>query len=100
MLPIFTSGDRILQMLQTQWASAINPLLALPLTRGVQLKEVPLVVGPNVINHRLGRKLQGWIITRKRAAGSFYDTQDINQSPELTLNLNSDAAVIVDIWVY
>ena len=99
-LPIYKLDDKDVMMLQTNWASAINPVLNNAFNNGLLLKDQSLAVGANVINHKLGRKLQGWVLTRVRAASSIYDTQDTNQSPQLTLNLQSSAAVVVDLYVF
>lgn len=88
------------ELAQTQWATALNPVVNNPISAGVLLKNITLTVGANSVNHRLGRKLQGWIIVRQRAAGSVYDTQDSNKFPELTLSLQSSAAMVVDIYVF
>ena len=97
-LPIFQDPNRNLMMMQTQWASQLNPVLAIPSI--TILKNVSLKVGANVINHMLQRPLQGWYIVRQRALASIYDTQDSNQNPSLTLNLTSNAVVSVDIAVF
>jgi hypothetical protein len=99
-LPIFKTEDQELSLMQTKWASQIDPLLTQPQASGVRLLSVTLVVGDNVINHRLGRKLQGWQLTRQRAAASIYDKQDNNNTPSLTLILNSTATVTVDLFVW
>ena len=85
---------------QTAWASEINPVLSNALVQGVLLKSVKLSSGSNVINHGLGRVLQGWIPVRIRASATMYDTQDANPSPGLTLQLTVSAAVTVDIYVF
>lgn len=100
MLPIFQTSSKELNLLQTNWASQLNPMLSNPASQSILLKNVPLINGLTVINHRLGRVLQGWKIVRQRAAASIYDTQDSNQNPELTLFLNSSAAVTVDLEVF
>lgn len=87
-------------MVQTRWASILDPLTTNPLLQGIVLKQVQLTTGANVINHRLGRKLQGWLIVRLRAPASINDTQDGNTMPQLTLLLNSSADAVVDIYVY
>jgi hypothetical protein len=99
-LPIFHTQLRELSMLQTQWSSAINPVLNNPISNGVLLSNVVLTTGANVINHTLGRKLQGWTMTRIRASATFYDTQDTNTMPELTLQLNASGNVTVDIYCF
>lgn len=99
-LTIFQSDDTNMQLMQTSWASSLNPLLKNAVLQGVLLKDVSLASGANVVNHKLGRKLQGWVLVRKRAAGDIYDTQDTNSTPALTLNLNSSAAIVVDLYVF
>lgn len=99
-LPILHTDNKDLSMLQTTWGSQLNPLLAAPLNNGLMLENVILASGANVINHKLGRKLKGWLITRIRASATIYDTQDTNQRPNLTLNLTSSANVTVDIFVF
>lgn len=101
MLPIHQAqDDQPLMMLQTTWAQQLNPLLSNPLSNGQLLKSVTLASGTNVINHKLGRKLQGWVLTRVRAAVQLHDTQDSNPRPELTLQLVSSGAVTVDLYVF
>lgn len=88
-------------MLQTKWATELNPILTNPVSNGLLLKGIILTTGANVINHKLGRKLQGWVVTRYiGGAASLYDTQDNNGMPQLTLNLTSSANVSVDIYVF
>lgn len=99
-LPIFHSEDRNFQMMQTQWASQLNPVIAKPQVQSSILKNVTLTSGTNTINHLLGRPLQGWKIVRQRGPASIYDLQDTNQMPNLTLVLNSSAGVVVDIEVF
>lgn len=100
MLTIFQSPSKEMLLMQTSWAADLNPLISNQLTNGNLLTNQALASGANVINHKLGRPLKGWIITRCRAAATFYDTQDASLTPQLTLNLNSSAAVTVDLWVF
>lgn len=99
-LPTFQTDDRDFQLMQSTWSSALTPLLNSPMLNGRLISEQPLVAGLNVINHKLGRKLQGWVIVRQRAAATFYDTQDANTSPALTLDLQSTGTVVVDLYVF
>lgn len=86
--------------MQTYWAAQLNPILALPISRGLILSKVALVSGSNTINHLLSRKLQGWFLVRQRASATIYDTQDSNLSPEITLLLTASGNVTVDIFVF
>lgn len=86
-----------LNQMQVQWAQQLDPIIANPILNNVILKSISLKSGTNVINHRLGRNLQGWKPTRIRASATFYDMQDTNQTPQLTLVLVSSAAVVIDL---
>lgn len=85
---------------QTQWAQQIDPILARPANQSNILPNVKLTTGTNAVNHLLGRKLQGWNPVRIRSAATFYDQQDSNQHPELTLILISSADVVIDLEVF
>lgn len=89
-----------LELMQTSWAQQLNPVIANQLLNGILLKNQVLTTGTNIINHKLGRNLQGWIPTRVRASATFYDTQDNNQSPNLTLVIVSSANCTIDLWVF
>lgn len=88
------------EMAQNRWASMINPILASPIANGLLLDNVELINGITVVNHRLGRVLQGWIIVGINGAATVYDNQATNQMADLTLSLTSDADVIVSLWVF
>lgn len=96
-----------------KWAAELNPLLGNSQNNARILKSVPLVSGVNNINHLLGKTLQGWSIVRRRqyvvsgtpTAYDIYDTQDSNQTPQLTLKLTCSQGtltlpVLVDISVF
>ena len=88
------------ELANPKWAATLNPLLANPLNTGNLLQNVSLVMGSNTINHGLGEKLQGYIIIMNSAAATFYDSQRINQRPDLTLILNASAPTIVSLYVF
>lgn len=88
-------------MMANRWATIIDPIIANPLNNGLILKNISLKTGNNVINHKLGRKLQGWYTVRVRNnAVTLYDTQDANQTPQLTLSLNASADCVIDLAVF
>lgn len=96
----FQTDHQPLSLMQSQWATELNPLLKNPALQSVILKNVDLINGTTIINHKLGRKLQGWKTVRVRAAATIYDTQDTNNTTEITLRLVSNAAVTVDLEVF
>lgn len=85
---------------QDKWAAQLNPILKNPTVNTLVLKNQSLITGTNVINHKLGRVLQGWYPSRLRASATLYDTQDTNQTPQLTLVLVASAPVVADIVVF
>lgn len=89
-----------LPLLLTQWSQALNPVLNSPLATANILEAIPLVSGANVINHKLGAKLQGYVVILNSAAATFYDSQQLNPSPERTLILNASAPTTVSILVF
>lgn len=97
----FQTDIKEFSLMQTSWASMIDPVLAMPIAGGLILKNVPIIVGSNKINHLLGRKLQGWFPVRWRNSwAQIYDTQDQNQMPSLTLALTSSGVVNIDLFVF
>lgn len=85
---------------ETIWASEIEPIISNPIMQGIALKDISLITGTNVINHKLGRSLLGWFITRIKADSLIHDSQDTNQTPQLTLTLVSSAPTTISLWVY
>lgn len=96
-LPQFQSTDQVLQLMQSKWASEINPVLSNPSLQSILLKDVSLINGVTVVNHRLGRNLQGWRIADINGAAQIYRSAPKNA---LTLTLTSNAAVTVTLEVF
>lgn len=88
------------QLLQTKWKSILDSFVSNPSLNSNILMAQSLVEGSNTINHGLGRKLIGWRMIRVRSSATFYDTQDSNPRPQLTLLLTSSEAVVVDLEVF
>ncbi len=83
-----------------KWSAIINPIISNPANNSRVVSNVQLSIGNNVINHKLGRKLQGWMIVGIDGIANIYDTQATNQMPALTLTLTSDAAVAISLLVF
>jgi hypothetical protein len=101
MLPIFHTDIRELSQMQTVWAQAIDPVISQADNNGLILENIVLKTGDNVINHKLGRKLQGWQITRMQDTFvQLFDKQNTNQMQDKTLILNSSGIGKVNIKVF
>ncbi len=85
-----------LDLMQTTWATQLNPIISNPLNSANHLTGIALINGVTTINHLLGRQMQGWFITDINAAATIYRSAPLNN---LTLTLTSDAAVTVNIEV-
>lgn len=98
-LPIFQTSDKDLNMMQTRWATEINPILGNPLNSASLLKNITLTTGNNTINHLRGVPLNGYIVAGMR--GGFSQIYNVvSTMPSLTLILNSSAAVTIDLLVF
>lgn len=85
---------------QTKWASTLNPVLSNPILAGSILSDIELITGVNVVNHRLARQLQGYIVILNSAAITLHDSQSSNQRQDLTLILNSSGGGTVSLYVF
>jgi len=86
-----------LDRMQSIWKQEIDPVLANPILKGNQLKNIALNTGITVINHLLSRQQQGWFLTDIDAPATVYRSAAFNN---LTLTLTSNAACTVNLWVY
>lgn len=99
-LPKIHSQSKELMLLQTNWISKLNPVLANPTNQTSILKNITLRTGSNTVNHLLSRPLQGWIVVRRDGPATIYDKQASNQTPELTLVLVASAPVTISLEVF
>jgi len=95
------TADTMISRIQDNVEQAIKQLPTTEIIQGRLLINVSLVSGSiNFVDHKLGRKLIGWKITRIRANSIIWDSQDTNVSPDKLLSLNCNNNVTVDIWVF
>lgn len=97
---VVQSSNQDLMTVQQNLTRTLNPIFNTNTLGGNILQGISLNTGTNIINHKLGRNLSGWQIVRQRAAASIFDTQDTNQTPNLTLTLTSSAPVVCDLYVF
>lgn len=97
----FRSDDSELNELQENVQDVLTPVINSQVIDGVLLKNVVLdSTLNNIVEHRLGRAPEGWILVRKRAQSTIWDLQDSNVTPSRTLILKCSANVTVDLWVF
>lgn len=96
-LPLYKNDNPEFQWMQAKWKSALDPILANPVINGLQLPDITLIAGTNVINHRLNRKMQGWMVTDTNSPYMPYRSAAFNDS---TLTLTSSVSCTVSLWVF
>jgi len=84
----------------TRWKALLDPVIANPLQAGQLLTGIKLTSGVNVVNHGLGRQLQGYFVVLNSASATFYDNQSTNSKPTLTLILVASANTTVSLYVF
>jgi len=93
--------DNQLNKLQDNIAEAISPFIKNLLLDGSILSGIELVTGQdNIINHKLGRSLVGWLIIGNDTNAVVYDNQANNSLPNSTLLLITTANCTVKLYVF
>lgn len=88
------------ELANPKWSATLNPIIANPIVNGQILSNVAVVNGTNIINHKLGRNLQGYLVILKDANVDIYDSQQTNQMPDLTLRLVSSGTANISLYVF
>ena len=95
---VFQSKDQTFMLMQKQWSSELNPLLANTLTQGAFLNNITLIANvPLTFNHYLGKQMQGWYVTDNTAFAQIKRTAPLNNQ---TLTLESNANTTLSLWVF
>lgn len=90
------NGTQENQRLQSNIEDSITGLLQNALLSGRLVESVNLVSGDNKLEHKLGRKIRGYIFVKKSGAADIYNSSD----DELFLTLNSSANITASIWIF
>lgn len=97
-LPIFKNGDQPFQLMQTVWASQLNPFLKNPIIQGLSRSNIVMTAStPLVINHLLSRMMLGWFLIDNSANAVVWRTQPFNAS---TITLEASANTTISIWCF
>lgn len=94
-IPLSTNLDWSLA--NSKWAATLNPFIANPMNSGQIIQDYVLKAGKNIINHSLGRTMQGWFIVDIQGVANIYRSAPFNAQ---TLTLTSSAAVTCSIGVF
>lgn len=88
--------------LQDSMADAVDYIAKIPMLQGVAITDVALTGGAtDLINHGLGRDVQGYIITKIDTQATINDGIDNTAYDIATaLPLYASVACTVDLWVW
>jgi hypothetical protein len=92
--------DQSMNLIQDRIIDAVTPILGKEILDSEILHGVVLSSGANTVDHKLGRDLVGWVVTRINAAITIFDTQATNPLPHKNLKLTTSGAAIVDLLVF
>lgn len=95
--PNLQSSDRVQNQTAQNIIQNLNQLLKNPLTQGNLLTGIALVSGANVIQHKLGRQIQGWVLVDVTSVITLYRSAPMNDA---TLTLTSSASSTVSLYVF
>jgi hypothetical protein len=95
------TADEVLQRIQTNIDSGFRKLLSVcPLLEGVLLKDIELSnVGFVRVEHKLGRKPNGYLVLRRNSSAIVYDSPGYALEDQ-ALMMRSSAQVSVTLWVF
>lgn len=88
--------DEVLNRIQAELASKLNPVLTCPILNGTLVQASLLASGAVNVNHGLGRVPQGWIVVGIDAQATVWSSGSTNKT--LTLLTSADAGVT--LWVF
>lgn len=83
--------------MQTQWATQLDPVISNQIVNGLLIKNVKLINGITVVNHLLGRQMQGWYIVDINANVGVHRSQPMNDK---TLTLTSSGIAVCNLWCF
>ncbi len=92
----FQTSDQASNQQSGAQNKVLDDLSSNPLNNGSLLTAIDLVAGSNDVSHKLGRKLQGWIVVNKSAASDLYS----DSSDKTILKLTASAACKVTLFVF
>lgn len=89
---------RVVTQLQANVADALTPLQNKPLLDG-QLITATLLAATNTIQHKLGRKVIGYLVVSQSASSAFHDNIQVNSS-DSNFTITASVACTVNLWVF
>lgn len=93
--------DNVLRQMQDAIEMPIRDISKRAILDGQLLEGVALLSSAdNVVNHKLGKTLTGWLVVRQNASSIIWDDQAANGRPQDYLILKCSANVTISLWVF
>ena len=91
------SDEKNIARIQENIGQAIDIIVDKAIIDGILIKDISLVTGSvNIISHKLNRKPLGYIVVKRDAESTIWDTS----SNTKVISLNCSANVTVSIWIF
>lgn len=97
------TGNASLDRVQAQAQRTATALNLLPFADGVWVRNQVITGGADtIVNHGLGRKPQGYIVTRSTAGVVVFESAAASQPTDQTRQyaLRASSTVTVDLWIF
>jgi len=86
--------------LQSHIKTTLNPLLELPISDGVLIKNLSIATSDTIVEHKLAREYEGFIITRLKSNSVIYESDTANTFKDRKIILKASATATADIYFY
>ena len=86
--------------LQSHIKTTLNPLLELPISDGVLIKDLSIATSDTLVEHKLGRDYEGFIITRLKTNSVSFESDTANDFKDRKIILKASATATADIYFY
>ena len=86
--------------LQSHIKTTLSPLLQLPISDGVLIKDLSIETTDTRVNHGLGRTYEGFIITRLQSNAVIFESSTENTDKNLFIFLKGSSAATADIYFF
>ena len=94
------SPNEDITRLQSHIKTVLSPLLDLPISDGVLVKSIDIETTDTLVEHKLGREFEGFIITKLNANSVIYESSSDNFIKNRQIILKGSATANVDIYFF
>jgi hypothetical protein len=89
-------GNEQNQRIQSNIEAAVAQTLRSPLLDGRMISDITLVSGDNKLEHKLARKVRGYLVIDRSNGATIYTSS----KDEKFLTLNASTGSVISLWVF